>query len=719
MAAPRSETPLPVQFGNSKPPFSAQFWEWLGRYQKADRAEQASRAFQKFPRLAKTLGSLTPLENAVAANRQLSPQSVPKLAASMDQLIVNLREKPESPLLSIEALNRFMLNLVKAAVQPEEMQQACNILLKLATAQPGEEKWQSWGPPLPSTEFMADRLIRIINTSPEQWSVLSDIETRIGQLQDHVFSYPVANWFLRPETTVRIKENRWKQGALLYKAMGAAHPGKEHPKDYLLHVLSGKVDLLTQYLALPLPEAEWEAKTNAILQKKSPPQTSLQGMAQITLEYLQKNPQAATPAENWRGLLGYLAQGIEDTQEYLALKLTPQGINPTDMLYLQAFNEDENALIKLMPYWLAGENGEDAKRFLHHFEYRQDGDYQKNRLKEHHPSEAELMLMLRIPEDPDDKKMRRHILYRGVAAFSSITRMMAKGVPKSTGEMIQLWSNVGFLSHSFRYWRYDAQGGPDSLFAKFGFEPDSRTLTEENKAFGKGYTLSAKRKAQSRINPNTHIEFRRGYLLASHPVHGTLVIRNSSPDFGRDTMTHPAYWSPKVKTDITTAGLKTNKDFIPLVSPALYQTGQATEDMSFLTQELLTVKDQYRRWKLDTRAFDDNDQFVGDRGPGFRALTNQVREWAMFHDFGWKSEPPVLAFVHPDFPPSKPYAVFPITLDHARQMADHLEGNWDREGTPNQTRAETDWLKFLQIGLNKRAELVMLDPSLAQGNNPA
>src|SRR5690606_6263896 len=45
------------------------------------------------------------------------------------------------------------------------------------------------------------------------------------------------------------------------------------------------------------------------------------------------------------------------------------------------------------------------------------------------------------------------------------------------------------------------------------------------------------------IAPDTFIEFRQGYYLISEPQLGTLLIRNSSPLFGRDLFDHPAYYS--------------------------------------------------------------------------------------------------------------------------------------------------------------------------------
>ncbi|MBY0405566.1 MAG: hypothetical protein K2X66_16810, partial [Cyanobacteria bacterium] len=153
-----------------------------------------------------------------------------------------------------------------------------------------------------------------------------------------------------------------------------------------------------------------------------------------------------------------------------------------------------------------------------------------------HANEAELLLLLNHPDLWDrDPKKTRHL----TEALTSITRFMHQPSVPLTDTALKAWASIGTLTHSFRFWKWDAKGGEKSLLAKFGFK--SLPTGRPGDAFGKGFVYQDEK-------TGCNIEFRRGYLLATHPEYGTLVVRNSSPAFGRNLMEHPAYLLPNAMT---------------------------------------------------------------------------------------------------------------------------------------------------------------------------
>lgn len=106
------------------------------------------------------------------------------------------------------------------------------------------------------------------------------------------------------------------------------------------------------------------------------------------------------------------------------------------------------------------------------------------------------------------------------------------------------WAKIGALGLSFTRWQFDTMAlwkgqGPmqkaslfeqSGIFEKLPSRPDDVT-------FHGGYLYH---NPVSRLT----IEMRRAYIVISNPDLGTLVIRNSSPLFGRDLLQEPAYYNP-------------------------------------------------------------------------------------------------------------------------------------------------------------------------------
>ncbi|MBY0403887.1 MAG: hypothetical protein K2X66_08305, partial [Cyanobacteria bacterium] len=361
-------------------------------------------------------------------------------------------------------------------------------------------------------------------------------------------------------------------------------------------------------------------------------------------------------------------------------------------------------------------------------------------LKAKNKNEAELLLLAKHP-DAFAPSSSPSGYWNGnptsalTTALTSISHFINQSVQLSD-TALRAWGEIGFLSHGFRFWRYDTVGGPNSLMAQFGFKPFAQDRPLDD-VFGKGFIYENKPK-------NALIEFRRGYLLVSQKDHGTLIIRNSSTVFGRDLLRHPGYFMDKAlsREEIETFDPRTLPDSRSILEKELYK-GEGSpymygggahkpsvndKHMWELVNTILEVKDQYRRFKFDTEAFteapDDvsevlgtqpetpSKRFVGHLSPGFPKLVkllNTLKE---------QNKPlPDLAFVHPEYPIYQPYTFgedasgtpqnrYRLTPSHLKELNDFLNGTWSEKKYPDST-----WIQFLnQAGVEKRAELVMLAP---------
>lgn len=120
----------------------------------------------------------------------------------------------------------------------------------------------------------------------------------------------------------------------------------------------------------------------------------------------------------------------------------------------------------------------------------------------------------------------------------------AKAVNQIQGVTYNNWSRIGTLGLSFTKWQFDA------MRRWKGFGPSEKiSLMEQSGLFApipKRPNDSAYFGGFLHHNPETDlsIEMRRAYIVISKPGSGTLVIRNSSPDFGRHLLEEPAYFHP-------------------------------------------------------------------------------------------------------------------------------------------------------------------------------
>ena len=327
------------------------------------------------------------------------------------------------------------------------------------------------------------------------------------------------------------------------------------------------------------------------------------------------------------------------------------------------------------------------------------------------------------------------------------------------------WARIGTHTWSFKKLRYDAQRikledgsiGP-SLLEQFGFEPLRPTKFGGSgfrfNPVGKDLVVSLLDTARGHQNApfdqQTTVIERRGFYFIGHPDHGALIIRNSSPVFGRDKMRGPAYWCPPgtlvgANFDLNefTASLALRFGFTAVMHPALYrdlkaaakeiidlfsnakfqremQIKQPTIHMDFLIGHLDAVQDAFRRWKFDTNpltAFQDHPRAEGKiltggfLSPGFKATVSLLESAER------RGRPLELAFVHPKLPPwreniydtplgdkSSRLVATGETLQTLRQLADTGQAS-------NEQLDRTGIRNFLQqAGFAKSSELIIVQP---------
>ncbi|MBY0405154.1 MAG: ankyrin repeat domain-containing protein, partial [Cyanobacteria bacterium] len=388
----------------------------------------------------------------------------------------------------------------------------------------------------------------------------------------------------------------------------------------------------------------------------------------------------------------------------LGIKLTPTA-EAIDNWFHQHYELNPTSpgvlgLIDLMPQLLLKYQPSSLKKLFNRVETLYDTHPLK---KGYHPNEAELLLLLRHPEYQDEKTPDYEfgMLTR---ALTSITHFIDTQAPLKDN-VIHAWKDIGLLTHGFRFWRYDTQLGNESLLSAFGFTPAPPNRKEDDR-FGKGFFYQDP-------DSKTVFEFRRGYLLASHKDHGTLIIRNSSPAFGRDTLKHPAYLLPISYTpnDLIKIRLEKIQSKWSVLNKDLYwketekKETSAGNDLYFLTQALMKLKEDYRRFKLDTQAFENTVQgtkeFTGHLSPGLPKLVEFLKKLQA------QGKPlPDLAFVNPNFPIWEPYGRWSLTSEHLNELRDFVSGRWTSEKYPN-----SSWIQFLhQAGVENRGELVMIEP---------
>lgn len=172
------------------------------------------------------------------------------------------------------------------------------------------------------------------------------------------------------------------------------------------------------------------------------------------------------------------------------------------------------------------------------------------------------------------------------------------------GIALNTWAKVGTLGLSFTKWQYDSMrlwkgAGPSekaSLLMQSGMFKPTPPRSNDKVYHGGYYRYDSA--------TGVCIELRRAYIVISKPGLGTLVIRNSSPVFGRDLLKEPAYYSPdKLYTEganLLNPDIDLSEHFKSVLGLEINREGMQTENHTKL-QALLQAFDDtmapYVDWK--------------------------------------------------------------------------------------------------------------------------
>lgn len=285
---------------------------------------------------------------------------------------------------------------------------------------------------------------------------------------------------------------------------------------------------------------------------------------------------------------------------------------------------------------------------------------------------------------------------------------------------MQNWGRIGTTGLSFSKWQFDAMSrwkgqGPmeqgslleaSGLFQKIPPRKDDAT-------YHGGYFRYDEETGIS-------IELRRAYMVISSPNSGTLVIRNSSPVFGRDKLPEPAYYSDIMwyngLNNLFDPEEALGKDaernrFNSVLGVQLNRTIQAQQashqNIEFLLNALEEVMQQYTAWKCG---------FVDGRPPkGFSSLLQAAAQSARPEQGGPFStiRPTRLAWVDPY---ALPYPLKVFDLEDPKNQGEAafyqatlLQPNLAREVTEYKNKMPR-LTGFLAEGLEKGWELILMPP---------
>lgn len=169
------------------------------------------------------------------------------------------------------------------------------------------------------------------------------------------------------------------------------------------------------------------------------------------------------------------------------------------------------------------------------------------------------------------------------------------------------WAKLGTLGLSFSRWKFDAMqrwkaAGPMS-------QPSLLEQSGLFKAIGPRRDDKIYHRGFLHYDPGTglSIEMRRAYIAISKPGLGTLVIRNSSHQFGRDLLPMPAYYGAmKVYGDgmdrVEPEDVLGGNGFLHVLNKTLnHAEGQQEnqEQISALLEAFDQVMSKYVAWKCD------------------------------------------------------------------------------------------------------------------------
>ncbi|RMG44650.1 MAG: ankyrin repeat domain-containing protein [Candidatus Dadabacteria bacterium] len=355
------------------------------------------------------------------------------------------------------------------------------------------------------------------------------------------------------------------------------------------------------------------------------------------------------------------------------------------------------------------------------------------------------------------------------ASLTGITRFMNQQI-KVDGHRINNWGDIGALTFSFQFWRFDSEriigqsASGDlvvepSLLEKFGLDPSPPRETDylpdssnpfpakDDHYLGNGFihypnsdkvSFPVKNPDGSfrieSLDPETFIELRRAYILVSNPAHGTLLIRNSSRVFGRDRFNHPAYWCPPDEGNFSVKELlnltpdfidsyhrSRSREFFSIIDPVINREPDFDYHIGFLLREVKGLKQAYSSWKFDSHIAtawqkDKESNLLelkgGHYSPGFPELVNFLTERYRQVSYGAlrPGALPALAGVRPDYPPWSPYPFHEKDGTLARYFVLNTERLWALKLLAEDSQSENTGRELNDTGLINFLQQAVLDP---------
>ena len=406
---------------------------------------------------------------------------------------------------------------------------------------------------------------------------------------------------------------------------------------------------------------------------------------------------------------------------------TFNGTPPLGFTYLRASKGDEKAFVNLAFRLLHSEEClELFAPILKRIESFMDGEASESKKKEVPASKEKKKRLHHLPNLPElflilnnlrvHKKGNEHLVDPVTSCITSIDRFAPFGLDVDY-RLVQVWAKIGFLTHAFKFWKYDTQGGENSLFSKFGFKFDSKA----SKDFGARYIISKQERPELTIDDKTIITPIRGGIVITTRW-GTVFIRNSSLVFGRDLLLEPAYFSedPLTLEEIKSIDSKDDLDrlhFKNILEPTLYQDKNFVSNLKTILGEMLIVKKAYAKWRFDPDGFlGEDENFRGDLTLGMRELVHQMENRLGEIALGMSNKLlPVLGIFPSEYPPENPFKFYSVdgtpynylelTEKMLAEMKDRLNGTWTKEKYPNSM-----WRQFVQSAVDHHdAEMVLID----------
>ncbi len=384
-----------------------------------------------------------------------------------------------------------------------------------------------------------------------------------------------------------------------------------------------------------------------------------------------------------------------------------------------------------------------------------------------HPNEAEIALLFSHPKLSDLYAANTGGLTLASTSIHRFTNVKANLTPDAIVNITEL----GLLTNTHLRYRYDTRKAMSvesldtdtvlpPLIQTFAFSPIPARPTDtvnrygslQLSGFGNGFLLrpgSLLGKHAEVWDPllqqyeaipllsDTLVEFRRGYFLVSNPAYGTLIIRNSSQVFGRDTLLHPAYYTSENLSFQQLQNLTVDqieKSFKHTMHNSLHRPTMLVGPQLKIRQligQFRVVQHTYSAHLCDTdrnTAFkpskDGKPKLVGGwLSPGFKPMIERLRCWydESCIDFAMngvsKDKLPDLAFVHKRHPAWQPYTfkdaegrtVHTLEINARRMLLlEQLADLKDHRTTPK-LRADlraTSLDQFFKMGFANQADLI-------------